>query len=307
MLRGFEAAARHLNFTEAASELCLTPSAVSRQMQTLEAQLGAPLFLRRNRKLELTGAGQALYDAVRGANALIESAVAEFQREPQRPEVVVKAAGPFASCWLVPRLPRFALAYPDCSVRIETTHDISPVADDECDLSVRHFPDGAAPRGAVRLADDAVLPVCTPALRRDAARPLRRPRDLAGHVLIEFALKANNRATVDWFCWCKKMRIESMVPRGTLSFSSYDQVLRAALDGVGVALGRLPLVLGHLREGLLEAPLQGASIVTGAWYAVPATPRLACQHARAFLDWLRAESERDLLLGANDAAWAASA
>lgn len=291
MLRGFEAAARRLSFTVAASDLCLTQSAVSRQMQTLEDQLGTPLFIRTNRCLELTEAGQVLFAAVKDATQLIDNAVARLDERRARAELAVTAAGPFASCWLVPRLAQFAQAHPECSVRIDTANDMTPLARNGCDLAIWHFAPGAEPPDAVRLVADEVLPVCSPALRQNPDRPLNSPGDLAGHVLIQFAPTINNRSVVDWFRWRKQMQLEDMIPMGTLSFSHYDQVLRAALDGSGVALGRLPLVSAHLRDGTLEAPFGDARVTTGAWHAVAAPKVRSRTHVRAFMEWLRDEVE----------------
>lgn len=296
MLRGFEAAARRLSFTIAAGDLCITQSAVSRQIQTLEDQLRTPLFHRTNRCLELTEAGQVLFSAVKEATELIDRAVAKLDERRARAELAIIAASPFASCWLVPRLAQFAQAYPECSVRIEAANEMTPLSVNGSDLAIWHFPPGAAPLDSVRLVDDEVLPVCSPALTQNPNRPLRSPDDLAGHVLIQFATTINKRAVIDWFRWRQQMQLENMVPTGTLSFSHYDQVLRAALDGSGVALGRLPLVSAHLREGTLKAPFGDARVITGAWHAVPAAMGAARPHVRAFLEWLRHEANSEALL-----------
>jgi LysR family glycine cleavage system transcriptional activator len=306
MLRGFEAAARRLSFTVAASDLCITQSAVSRQIQTLENQLDKPLFHRTNRGLELTEVGQLLFAAVEDATQLIDEAVSKLNERRTRAELAVMAAGPFASCWLVPRLARFLQAYPECSVRIETANEVTPLARNSSDLAIWHFPPGAAPTDAVRLADDEVLPVCSPALMRNLGRPLSRPGDLAGHVLIQFAPTINKRAVVDWVRWRKTMQLDDMVPIGVLSFSHYDQVLRAALDGSGVALGRLPLVSAQLREGTLNAPFGHARIMTGAWHVVTAAKGAVRPHVRAFLDWLRHEVDSEILLDRKHATWASA-
>lgn len=297
MLRGFEVAARRLSFTAAASDLCITQSAVSRQIQTLEEQLGTTLFQRQGRSLELTASGQVLLAAVQDASRLIDNAVARIDVQRANAELVVNVAGPFASCWLVPRLARFMDSYPGCNVRIETTNDVTPMERNGCDLAIWHFSPGAASRDSIRLIDDEIVPVCSPSLLRSSKRPLRSVSDLADHVLIQFAPTVNNRALIDWFRWRRHMQLENMVPAGTISFSQYDQVLSAVLDGSGVALGRLPLVSSHLREGGLETPFSQASIVTGAWHAVPAPNAVQLPHVRAFLDWLRNEADSERSLG----------
>ena len=105
LLRGFRAAARHLSFTRAAQELFVTQSAISREIRTLEEQLGTPLFRRANRTLELTEAGRDLFKAVDEALALIDGAT-ERVVKPAR-QLAIAITVPLASMWLVPRLPQF--------------------------------------------------------------------------------------------------------------------------------------------------------------------------------------------------------
>src|SRR5437762_5361103 len=113
LLKGFEAAARHLSFTRAAQELFLTQSAVSREIKTLEQQLGQQLFQRVNRGLRLTDAGQTLYRAVAEALLLIEQATRRLASSPTTEALTVTTSVPLASMWLVPKLQRFFERYPD--------------------------------------------------------------------------------------------------------------------------------------------------------------------------------------------------
>src|ERR1700693_1379890 len=106
LLKGFDAAARHLSFTRAGEELFLTQSALSRQMQTLEEQLGAPLFERRHRALRLTEAGQVLQLAARTVLDELTHAVAKIRRERSAAPLTISTGIPFPSLWLLPRLPR---------------------------------------------------------------------------------------------------------------------------------------------------------------------------------------------------------
>ena len=117
LLKGFEAAARHLSFTRAAQELFLTQSAVSREIKTLEEQLGQPLFDRVNRGLRLTDAGQTLYRAVGEALLLIEQATGRLASTVTTETLTVTTSVPLASMWLVPKLQRFFQRYPDVEVR----------------------------------------------------------------------------------------------------------------------------------------------------------------------------------------------
>ena len=124
LLKGFEAAARHLSFTRAAEELFLTQSALSRQMQTLEEQLGLPLFERRHRQLLLTDAGQLLHATAKTVLAELTQAVAAIRRDQAAQPLTVSTNQPFASLWLIPRLPRFRERHPKIDVYISADNRI---------------------------------------------------------------------------------------------------------------------------------------------------------------------------------------
>ncbi|HEY2928624.1 transcriptional regulator GcvA [Piscinibacter sp.] len=293
LLKGFEAAARHLSFTLAASELFITQSAVSRQVKTLEEQLALPLFRRVNRGLLLTDAGQTLFGAMHGALALIDDATAKLTGARARPTLNVTAAAPFASLWLVPRLPQFTALHPDCDLRIVASNQALDLEREDTDVVIRLYRTGGAPARAQRLAPDVVLPVCAPRLLRDRTRPLKSPEQLAQHVLLRFENVDRGRPQIDWFRWLETMKLSNLKPAGMMSFSHYDQVVQAALDGNGVALGRLPLVSRHLRDGALVAPFADKLVGKGAWYAVTGAESAQRPAVRAFVDWLRDEMQRE--------------
>src|SRR5215472_13854793 len=116
LIKGFEAAARHLSFTRAAEELFLTQSALSRQIQTLEEQLGVPLFERRHRALLLTDAGQVLQGTARTILDDLNQAVARIRRDQTAQPITLSTAIPFAALWLLPRLPRFRKLHPEIEI-----------------------------------------------------------------------------------------------------------------------------------------------------------------------------------------------
>jgi len=292
MLKGFEAAARRLSFTLAAQELFVTQSAISRQVKTLEDQLGVPLFRRVNRGLQLTEAGQTLYGAVTAASVLIDDATDKLLGAKSRQSLTVAAAVPFASLWLAPRLQRFASMHPHCEIRVVATNNPGEVDPASTDVAIWHFRPGSAPASARRLAADEVLPVCAPALLKDRAKPLRTPADLAHHALLRYETLIGGRRRVDWVRWLQSVGLGKLRPAGACSFSHYDQVIQAALDGGGVALGRLPLVAAKLNAGVLVAPFPQARVVTGAWHVVSAPEAEERPLAKAFVEWLHAEALR---------------
>src|SRR5262245_28775371 len=137
LLRGFEAAARHLSFTRAAAELHVTQSAVSRQIKTLEDQLGVRLFRRLNRALLLTEEGQALARATATALGGIEQAVARLPGLAQDRPITVTTTVSFAALWLVPRLARLRAVHPDIDVRLAASNELEDLQRERIDLAIR--------------------------------------------------------------------------------------------------------------------------------------------------------------------------
>jgi len=287
LLKGFEAAARHMSFTLAAKELCVTQSAVSRQVKLLEEQTGQTLFLRVNRGLLLTSAGQTLFSAVGQANALVYDAIDALVDDPHTPSLLVAAATPFATMVIAPSLHGFLAHSEVRNVRIQSSNEPAELERIAAHVQIRHFAPGAAPSGAVCLAHDRVLPVCAPALLTMPVRPLIKASDLENQVLLRYETVVEGRVKIDWMRWLQANDLAGLRPRGAVSFSHYDQVISAAVAGCGIAMGRLPLVQRLLSDGQLVAPFGDCGIETGAWYAlVIQEPRMADQQ-RAFLTWLK--------------------
>jgi DNA-binding transcriptional LysR family regulator len=294
LLKGFEAAARHLSFTRAAEELFLTQSAVSREIKTLEEQLGQPLFSRVHRGLRLTDAGQVLYRAVGEALALIDEASDRLAASRSAETLTVTTSVPLASMWLVPKLRRFFQLHPEVDVRSVAANQRLDLERERLDVAIRWAPPGSSVPGGEPLLDMEIFPVCSPALARDRTRPLRCPADLAKHVLLDLETVAARGPWSDWRPWLEVMRLGGLRPAGTLRFSHYDQVVQAAIDGSGVAIGRNPHNARHLREGLLVAPLgREARLSWGTYFVLIATRSAERPVVKEFVAWVREEIRRD--------------
>jgi LysR family glycine cleavage system transcriptional activator len=251
LLKGFEAAARNLSFTKAAHELFVTQSAVSRQVKALEDHLGVQLFRRRHRELLLTEPGQTLYKAVGEALRTLRDAAAKLAGRTGGMLTVTTTIS-FASLWLVPRLTEFRSRHPGIDVRIAATNDMTDLERDGIDLAIRYcLPEAAGP-GAVALFGEKAFPVCAP--RLVSAGQLAAPQDLARHVLLHYDDPERRSPWLSWDVWFELVKAHGVKPAGMLRFSHYDQMIRAALDGHGIALGRSPLVDGWVREGRLVLP-----------------------------------------------------
>ena len=288
--RGFEAAARHLSFTKAAEELFITQSAVSRQIQALEERLGVKLFVRRNRGLALTEAGQQMYRAADIALRTLREAVDRVSPGTVQKMVTVTSSMAFCSLWLIPRLSGFRKAHPGVDVRISANNQVLDLDRERIDLAIRYCPVRSAPAGSIRMFGEVIVPVCSPLLLKDRARPLKSPADLRHHSLLHFEDTYGSIPWLEWDVWLESAGLPDLRPAGALRFSHYDQVVRAALDGQGVALGRRPLVAGFLADESLVAPFRTDSVTDRAYFIVRTPATSARSDVENFVTWLIGES-----------------
>lgn len=158
-LRAFLSVAQHLNFRAAADELALTQSAVSRQIQALESEVGIPLFLRHTRAVELTNAGLQLLRTVEPALAGIDSTVRHMRQSAGRKMVAISTWASFASMWLIPRLESFQQAHPDIDIRIDASDTVLDLETSDLDLVLRYAPPTHVDAHAQRLFGEQLTPV----------------------------------------------------------------------------------------------------------------------------------------------------
>ena len=291
LLVGFETAARHLSFTKAGEELHLTQSAVSRQIKELEEQLGVPLFERRHRALALTEAGQQFYASAAQVIATMRAATERLRAQAgRRKPLSVTTTNSFASLWLIPRLAGFTRSHPGVDVRITAETRVQDLERDGLDVAIRHGPPSLAGPNAVRLMGERVFPVCSPKLLKKT--PLRKPADLANHVLLQYDDPDARHPWLHWKTWLEVERIADLRPAGTLAFSGYEQIIPAAVAGHGVALGRSPLVKGLLDSGDLVAPFKSIAEPARGYFAITSKSAASRPEVDDFVAWLKAESKR---------------
>ncbi len=290
LLQGFEAAARLLSFTRAGEELHLTQSAVSRQMQELEAQLGVKLFERRHRALVLTDAGQQFYASAAQVLATMRAATDRLRAQAGRGTLSVTTTHSFAALWLIPRLAGFTRGHPGVDVRIAADTRVQDLERDGLDVAIRHGPASLAGPNAERLFGERVFPVCSPKLLKDARRPLAEPADLRHHVLLQYDDPDVRHPWLHWRTWLEVERLEELKPAGRLSFSGYEQIIAAAIAGHGVALGRSPLLNDAIRAGELAAPFKRTADPARAYYAVVSPNAAERVEVRDFVAWLKREA-----------------
>jgi LysR family glycine cleavage system transcriptional activator len=286
-VKAFEAAARHESFTKAAEELCVTQGAVSQQVKALEAQLGLRLFNRERQRLTITDAGRQYLAVVRDALDRLADGTRRLLDRRTSGTLTVTTSPSFAAKWLVHRLGRFAATHPEIDLRVSASLQHVDFVREDVDLAIRHG-DGSWPGLEVmRLCTEELFPVCSPRLL-DGPHPLRRPADLARHVLLHQSGRSG------WEKWLEAAGVDGIdISRGPV-LSESSMAIDAAVDGHGVALARTALAAFDLLAGRLVRPFGPALPVSFAYWIVGPKSTADLPKIRAFRQWLIAEAADDL-------------
>ena len=295
-LRAFEAVARRLNFSEAAEEMHVTQSAVSRQIKGLEDELGAPLFTRGTRHVELTGSGTALLRVVAPWLDRLDAGVRQIRQSRGRRAVHLTTFPSFASLWLLPQIEAFQRAHPDLDIRVSANDRIVDLDDPEIDIALRHCTPQAAPQGSLRMFGEVMTPVISRALADDI-RSGKAPRlDNAAHLadftLIEEDDHRPSGELLSWRPWLTANGQRKLQPRRWLYLNYTYQQVQAALAGQGVALARLALVAEQLGRGDLIEPFgpDGRTYSPYAYWLITTHAGRGRDEVKQFGDWVAARA-----------------
>jgi LysR family glycine cleavage system transcriptional activator len=279
-LRAFEAAARHLSFTLAASELNVTQTAISHQIRRLEEELGVRLFIRQNRALALTPEARDYLPGVRAAFNDLRLATDRLLRKDDDKVLTISTIASLAAKWLLPRLADFQEANPGIDVRITTSTSLVDFQRDNVDAAIRYGRGQWPGLRADWLMADELFPVCSPSLLR-GDKPLRRPEDLQDHVL----LHTNN--SDDWRLWLTAAGLPADISRQPgITFDMTLMTVQAAIDGMGVAMGRTSYVQDDIAKGRLVVPFKIALPADAGFYLVAPEGRREPPKLAAFRDWV---------------------
>jgi len=280
-LVALEAAARHRSYSRAADELFVTHGAVSQQVRKLEEELGVQLFARRGNQMEPTPTGAALAARVGEAMASLREGVDIARRAASGP-IVVSTGTAFATRWLVTQLARLTAETGELDLTIRVEDRLADLSTDGADVALR-FGTGPWPgTDSVRLIDEVMFPVCSPALL--ARHPIDKPEDLATAPLLR-------HTDLPWSTWFRAMGVEAPVLSPALGFDNSAMMLDAAAQGLGFALARSGYAKRDLEDGRLVRPLPGhVEVETGhnfVWRAEnPKLPRIL-----KLRDWFLKETE----------------
>lgn len=288
LFRTFETVARHLSFTLAAGELCLTQSAVSRQIKALEDALGLRLFNRLHRAIEITAEGQRLFESVTRGLEDLSTCLAALGAASKAPQITVSASVAFAWFWLMPRLERFSALQPDVDLRVLATDQ--PVLPGTGDVHVAVLFGAGRWQGleARLLFGERVYPVCSPAYLD--THPLLRPEDLLDQTLLHLEYGKSGFGGVDWRNWLLRQGVNGQPVRRGLRFNSYPMVLQAAEAGQGVALGWSYVTDPLLAEGRLVCPVDRILETQDGYYLCTSVEAAQSPGIKAFLNWISAEA-----------------
>jgi LysR family glycine cleavage system transcriptional activator len=270
-----------MSFAMAAAELHVTPAALSFQIKSLEQHLGAPVFRRLNRAVELTEAGKMLSAGTREGFEALNGAWRNTRRSLDTRTLTITAGPAFTAKWLAPRLFDFARKHPDIEVRFSATLRLVDLERDDVDVAIRFGEGGDEGLFSQPIINEWVTPMMTPGM---AAR-LKTPADLYGATLLHQDDPGLITQSSNWGGWFAEAGL-SPPPTGGPRFSQSDHAHDAAIAGSGVVLGRYSLAERALFDGLLVAPFELAIALKARYRIICPEGAQDRPHIRAFIDWV---------------------
>jgi len=280
-LRAFHAAARHGRFRDAARDLGVTESAVSHQIRRLEKLVRVRLFDRNGPHVRLTAKGRRYFAAIDPALLKIAEATRALTGPRERGQVALTLPPSLAMLWLIPRLSAFEAAFPDIDLQLNTTTRVVDLRREQVGLAIRHGQGAWPDVEAGFLFAETAMPVCRPGYVLEGAA------DDPAAALAASRLIVNGYFPDEWTEWARARGIGDPSMANTLRFETQEQVLAAAEEGLGVAIGRSPLVDGRIASGALEAPFGASAFAHAAYYLCRAPAVTPTAGARRVARWLR--------------------
>ncbi|WP_454829800.1 transcriptional regulator GcvA [Paraburkholderia xenovorans] len=277
-LKMFESAARHENLTRAASELHVTQSAVSRQISILEEYLGVQLFNRKNRGVSLTAEGRAYATDIMSAFALIDSSTKNLRASRTTAGLTVKTYMTFAVKWLIPRLPEFEARHPEVDLQLNVAVPEVDFEQDDVDVAIQ-FGDGDwAKTRQDLLFEDVVEPVCSPKFYETY---------LAHDLNMAFSqrLLISHYRRNDWSEWLEFAGLSHVAEHTERkTYSSSVLTYRAAMDGMGMAIGQPAMLEPEFEAGQLMRPFNKPMKRELGYYLL--APPEENANVQKFRDWI---------------------
>ncbi len=283
-LRAFEAAARHNSFKLAAEDICLSTSAISHQVRSLEEQLGVNLFSREKGKIKLTGAGADYLDKIQEIFDQLDLATREISKRGKRCSLVVNLLPSMASCWLLPRLPVFQAANPDVDIKLLGSFSPLEFSSDDIDLAIRYGSGNWTGLCSDFLFYDELFLICSP-LQVTKLPPPDRLHELSEHTLIHCSHHPD-----EWQQWFEMAGSDELEIKHRMDLGSRSLVLDAVTEGLGIAIGRTPFTNDYIESNRVCDPYHMRMRSAMGYYLVYPEHHAGYENVVKFRDWLLAES-----------------
>jgi LysR family glycine cleavage system transcriptional activator len=284
-LKAFDSVARHESVSHAANELCVTPGAITKQIQHLESFLGAPLFIRRHRQIILNEKGKIFQRAVSKALLEIQTAANSIKGSAQNSTLKIRSYTTFSIRWLIPHAPKFLSANPEISLELTTSLDPVDFARDNIDCAIR-LGSGDWPNAtSTKLIDNVIVPVCSPEYLK--GKKIKQPKDLLTCNLLHIKRRPN-----DWNLWFSGIGLSvDLIPQGMMCENS-EIAYSAAKEGLGIAMAQYFLVRDDIELGKLVRPvIQSHDCGDNTYYLVMPSNSQQNIYSRKFKEWILAEIE----------------
>ena len=284
----FLSAARHLSFTRAATDLCVTQGAVSHRIRQLEEALGFPLFHRFPRRLTLTGEGERLYDILQRPVLDLENEIRRMRHMGLTGTLMVHCPPSLAGTWLVPRLCDFKAQHPGVEVHLRCRNDLVDFETDSVDIAIFYGDVSDSRLHVTPLMQEFVLPVCSPEYARAMQLSEKGKDGLKDCLLLHDNTPWPNSQYYDeWQRWAEKCGLAGLNVQRGYSFDRSELAAVAAESGLGVALGRKQLVNAALAAGRLVAPFSEEQLATQGYHIAVRREDIHRPRIVGFVAWLQ--------------------
>lgn len=281
-LRAFEAAARLLSVRQAATELCVTPAAVSKQVRFLETYLSCRLFRRTNQRIELTPSGEIYFIRIKNALNEIRQATHELRQRQDKRTLRIRSYTTFSMHWLIPRLSSFHSVHPDIEIEITTSLKWIDFDREDVDAAIRLGDGYWSGLQAYRLIPNILAPVCSPQI----AAALKTPTDLCHYTLLHTLARPD-----DWSHWLQRFRRDDIDAHSGRHYESSVLVYQAAAQGQGIAMAQIALIAEDLKRGTLVLPFEDTlDMQSYTYYFVVPESRPEVPELEIFRQWLLTQS-----------------
>lgn len=285
-LRAFDAVARHKSFTRAANDLSVTPGALSLQVKNLEEELGANLFIRSSKAVELTQEGKILFDGTSSSFKELQRCWRDLLEYVGSDRLSLTAGPAFVSKWLAPKLGAFTRQHPEMELQITASLEVMDLAANQVDLAIRFSRHVDSSLFSEELLEELIVPLMRPEL----ANRIKSPEDLLNETLIQDTSLDFLEMPPSWKDWMKAQGIETEIRLGP-KFNQADHAIDMAVQGTGVLLGRYTLAYDAVRMGALCTPLPFALSVAPKFWVVCATGEEDRPKTQAVRAWLKTEAD----------------